>query len=137
MKILVLPILLTIFACDRIADGYRILGVFPINSKSHWIMMEEVMKGLASRGHQVDVITHFPLKKPIPNYTEISLAGTLPAVMNNISATQLQQWKISATYLFSYYGGTIFCKLLNNPKLRNLIENPPQDPPYDIIIMEV
>jgi len=96
------------------------------------------MKGLARRGHQVDVITHFPLKKPIPNYTEvINLAGSMPAVMNNVNATQVGQWKTSGMYLIAHFAGTILCELLNDPKLRDFIKNPPRDPPYDILIVEV
>jgi len=40
-------------------------------------MQEELMKGLAKRGHQVDVVTHFPQKNPIPNYTEYQLGGEI------------------------------------------------------------
>jgi len=137
MKILVLSILLVILASDRFADGYRILGVFPLNTRSHWIMMEELMKGLARRGHQVDVITQFSLKKPIPNYTEINLVGSLPTIVNNVSATMAQQWRTSSMYAITHFGGTIVCELLNHPKVRDLIENPPRDPPYDIVIAEV
>ncbi|EZA57757.1 UDP-glucuronosyltransferase 1-9 [Ooceraea biroi] len=136
MRVL-LSVLLAILACDQIANGYRILGVFPLNGKSHWVMMEQLMKGLASRGHQVDVITHFPLKKPIPNYTEISLAGSLPQVMNNLTADDVRRFDSSSKYMLTYLAGTKICELLNHPKLKDLVENPPQDPPYDIVIVEL
>lgn len=132
----VLSVLLAILACDQVANGYRILGVFPLNGKSHWVMIEELMKGLARHGHQVDVISHFPLKKPIPNYTDISLAGSLPQVVNNLTAMEAKQFNFNI-YMLAYMGGTKICELLNHPKLRDLIENPPQDPPYDIVITEV
>jgi len=53
-------------------------------------MQEALMKDLARRGHQVDVVTHFPLEKPIPNYKNISLKGSLPQVMNNLTAQEIQ-----------------------------------------------
>lgn len=133
----VLSVLLAISMCYHIANGYRILGVFPLHGKSHWVMMEPLMKGLAKHGHQVDVITHFPQKKPVPNYTDISLAGSLPAVMNNVTATELKQFNSFSMASLTHMAGTQVCELMNHPKLRNLIENPPQDPPYDIVITEV
>ncbi|KAK0071985.1 hypothetical protein PV326_000580, partial [Microctonus aethiopoides] len=32
--------------------GYRILGIFPLHMRSHMMMFEQLMKGLARRGHQ-------------------------------------------------------------------------------------
>ncbi|XP_050462109.1 UDP-glucosyltransferase 2-like [Cataglyphis hispanica] len=132
-----LRILLVILTYDQVVHGYRILGVFPLQGKSHWIMQEELMKGLAKRGHQVDVITHFPLKKPIPNYTDISLEGSLPHVTNNVSASDIKGFSTFSVATLTYVAGTTVCKLLDHPKMRELIENPPQDPPYDIVVMEL
>lgn len=47
-------------------EGYRILGVFPLPQKSHFIMYEKLMKGLAEKGHTVDVVSHFPQKEIKP-----------------------------------------------------------------------
>ena len=35
------------------------------------------MKGLAARGHQVFVVSHFPQAHTVPNYTDISLVGSM------------------------------------------------------------
>lgn len=136
MKVL-LSVLLAILACDQIANGYRILGVFPLNGKSHWIMMEELVKGLARRGHQVDIVTHFPQKVPIPNLREISIAGSAPAVINNMTAADVQNFGSLSIDRLAEMAGTRICDLLNHPKLQELIKNPPQDPPYDVVITEV
>ena len=55
-----------------VSNGYRILAVFPFYGRSHMGVLEQIAKGLAKKGHQVDVISHFPLKKPFPNYTDIA-----------------------------------------------------------------
>lgn len=136
MKVL-LPILLAILACGQIANGYRILGVFPLQGKSHWIMQEALMKELARRGHQVDVVSHFPLEKPIPNYTDISLKGSLPQVTNNVTANEILGFSTPSMTMLVEKAGATTCNLLNHPKMQKLIKNPPQDPPYDIIIQEV
>lgn len=133
----VLSVLLMILACDQIANGYRILGVFPLNGKSHWVTMEELVKGLARHGHQVDVVTHFPQKKPIPNLREISIKGSTEDVINNLTAKDIRNFGMFSIYSITDKAGTKICKLLDHPKLRDLIENPPQDPPYDLVITEV
>ncbi|XP_020292988.1 UDP-glucuronosyltransferase 2B17-like [Pseudomyrmex gracilis] len=132
-----LSILFVILVCDHITYGYRILGVFPITSKSHWIMQESLMVGLARRGHQVDVVTHFPLKKSEPNYKEISLEGSIGLTVNNLTANESHQFNNLNMKRLTDLAGTRICNLLDHPKLRDLLENPPQDPPYDLVITEV
>jgi len=100
-------------------------------------MQEELMKGLAKRGHQVDVVTHFPQKKPIPNYTDISLAGSMPPIMNNMTATKIKAVSVVSMGSLFYTAGMEVCQLMDHPKIQELIKNPPQNPPYDIVITEV
>jgi len=95
------------------------------------------MKELARRGHQVDVVTHFPLEKPIPNYKDISIKGSLPQVMNNVTATDIKDISVPSVSKLVEVGGDNVCNLLSHPKIQELIKNPPQDPPYDIVIQEV
>ncbi|XP_043264519.1 UDP-glucosyltransferase 2-like [Colletes gigas] len=131
-----LSILLTILACCQIANGLRILGIFPNNGKSHWLTGERLLKSLAERGHQVDAITHFPQKKPLPNYNEISMKGTLEEVVNNMNASILE--KLSSTSVKHIIDmGSRVCTLLGHEKFQNLINNPPKDPPYDLVIVEL
>lgn len=59
--------LLTIF-CAQYIESYNILAIFPQQSKSHFVMFERLLKELAKRGHEVDVVGHFPQKKPLPRY---------------------------------------------------------------------
>lgn len=47
-------------------ENAKILAVFPLPGSSHFIMFERVLKGLAQKGHEVDVVSHFPLKQPLP-----------------------------------------------------------------------
>lgn len=64
-----------ILFCAAIAqtNGSRILGVFPTQCKSHWMIGHSVMKSLAKAGHSVTIISPFPLKTPIENYHDVSL----------------------------------------------------------------
>ncbi|XP_014220312.2 UDP-glucuronosyltransferase 1-3-like [Trichogramma pretiosum] len=120
------------------SHGLRILGIFPLQGKSHFVMCEALMRGLAAKGHQVDVYSHFPLKKPIPNYKDYSLAGTLPALANNMTYDYMNSFGgvISIPVLMNLIGNPV-CELLNLPIFQNLIKNPPNDPPYDLVIIEM
>jgi hypothetical protein len=63
------------------AHGARILGLFPVPGRSHFAVSATLMKELASRGHQVTVLSPFPEKSPIPNYTDIDTRTTRDVLM--------------------------------------------------------
>lgn len=70
--------LLTVLAAlafARDAQTARVLGLFPHTGKSHQMVFEPLLRRLAERGHQVTVVSFFPLKNPPANYTDISLEG--------------------------------------------------------------
>ena len=134
---LLLPAVLTALLCCSFANGLRILGMFPLNGKSHWVMAENLMTSLAERGHQVDVVTHFPMKKPIPNYTDISVAGSLKTVVNSMPAENVTKLNSHNIQMLVQTAGTKTCTLLDLPKIQQLIKNPPKDPPYDVVITEL
>ncbi|XP_066581162.1 UDP-glucosyltransferase 2-like [Prorops nasuta] len=121
----------------QVANSYRILALFPLNGKSHSVMTHALTKGLAKRGHQIDVVSHFPLKKPISNYRDISIKGTVPSVVNNVSANDVAQFHQIYVKYFVEMAGTKICRLLGLPQFQQLIKYPPIDPPYDLIITEV
>ncbi|XP_043268668.1 UDP-glucosyltransferase 2-like [Venturia canescens] len=119
-------------------ESYRILGVFPFHGKSHFMMFEALMKGLARRGHQIDVISPFPLKKPYPNYTDIiRIEPDQPQVVNNMSFDTFQYLQNDMTYFIATAMGNKICEQLEKPKILNLIQNPPTNPPYDLVMTEI
>lgn len=120
------------------SHSLRILGILPLQSKSHFAICERLMRGLAERGHQVDVYSHFPQKKPRPNYTDYSLQGTVPSLTNNMSYDFMHTFAetVSIPALLKL-GGEPLCDLLNLPMFQKLIREPPNNPPYDIVIVEV
>ena len=95
------------------------------------------MRGLASRGHQVDVVSHFPLKVPIPNYTDISLKDSLPESANNVSIAFVQNYPFVSIERMASASGIAACTLLGHPKLQKILRNPPTKPAYDLVIVEV
>lgn len=130
-------ILLTALLCCQFANGLRILGVFPVHARSHWSMTGKLMSTLAQRGHRVDVITNFPLKAPIPNYTDISITRPLEQVINSLTASNLTELTSQDLSIMVERIGNSMCKVLGLPQVQQLIKNPPNDPPYDLVIVEV
>ncbi|XP_029035422.2 UDP-glucosyltransferase 2-like [Osmia bicornis bicornis] len=136
MKLL-LTILSTILICSQFTNSLRILAVFPLNGRSHWIMAESVLTSLAKRGHKVDAITHFPLKDPPPNYRDISLEGSTQTMVNYMKASNISKINAQDFKFLTDITGHKICQLMEFPTLKEVIDNPPKDPPYDLVIVEV
>lgn len=134
VKMLFLTVVSIVVIILGTADSLRVLGIFPLNSKSHFVMMEPLMKKLAEKGHTVDVISHFPQKRPLPNYNDISLEGSLPPSMNNIMAENLTKFNSFSFATLMYMAGDKQCELLDLPAFQKLINDPPK---YDAVIFEV
>ena len=139
--ILVLVILGLVALSLKVCDGYRILGIFPLNVKSHFAMYEALMKSLARKGHQIDVVSTFPQKTPYPNYTDlIDLPLVLPEFVNNFPYERmLRAMKSHQALIYSVatQAGNKLCQGLGHPEMQKLIHNPPNDPPYDLVLTEV
>lgn len=73
------------------AECYRILGIFPHTAKSHDYVFNSLMKGLAAKGHDVTVISHFPNKDQRDNYRHISLRGSLPILEDIFTFEMMRQ----------------------------------------------
>lgn len=51
----------------------KILVLFPSPSRSHLVVAQGITTSLAERGHEVTVVSPFPLDKPMKNYRDIKL----------------------------------------------------------------
>lgn len=70
--------LTTAFLCAIIAvDGYKVLGVFPLGTKSHFAIGHSIIKSLLDVGHEVTVISPYPQKKPVKNYHDVDVSSVL------------------------------------------------------------
>ncbi|KDR20346.1 UDP-glucuronosyltransferase, partial [Zootermopsis nevadensis] len=113
----------------------RILALFSMNGKSHFVMFEALLKGLAARGHQVYVVGHFPQKNPVPNYTDISVEGSLPEIVNNFTVEFARNLGYIQIFKFIWNTNLEMCKtVLEHPKVQELILS---DGKFDLIITEI
>lgn len=58
-------------------DGLKVLTIAPFSAKSHFAIANAISKTLHKAGHNVTMLSPFPLKKPLQNHTDISLAKTM------------------------------------------------------------
>lgn len=132
-------LLCAFFYSASIVDSYRILGIFPFNGKSHNVMFTALMRGLAKSGHQVDDITHYPIKNAGNNYNVVvNLNGTMKSVVNSFTIEYISTsltGDISRSIADEY--GNVICELMRLDEMQKFIKNPPNDPPYDVVITEV
>lgn len=82
MRLLVLWVIAWLAAEGQSA---RILAVLPTNTRSHYAMYGRLLEALAGRQHQLTIVSHFPMKNAPPNVEEISVAGTIPEIANNLT----------------------------------------------------
>ncbi|KAF2883590.1 hypothetical protein ILUMI_22585 [Ignelater luminosus] len=116
--------------------SYRFLGLFPLPIKSHFFVVEKLMKVLTEKGHEVDVLSPFPQEKPIPRYNDISVASTLPYLENHVSLEDmisLTAWE-AAAFMFKAYGTEVCENILKHPQTEKLKNTKVK---YDAIITEV
>ncbi|XP_046745423.1 UDP-glucosyltransferase 2-like [Diprion similis] len=119
-----------------VADGANILAIFPYQGRSHNIMFEPLMIGLARAGHSVDVVSHFPLKKPVAGFNHISLEGTLHSYVNNMSVGFLLEVEQTFTsiHFLSEHEPKSLCGLMRLPQLQDVLNT---DKKYDLMITEI
>ncbi|XP_076393332.1 UDP-glucosyltransferase 2 isoform X3 [Megachile rotundata] len=119
-----------------ICHGYKILGIFPFHGKSHFVMFEELMKALARKGHQVDVISTFPLKRPYANYTDIVKIQAPEQLLNNLTFDGVAVFtSAEAGYIVASMLGNPLCEHLGSPEIQRLLN--PGENRYDVVIVEI
>lgn len=71
MKIITLCLIL-LSAISVTNASLKVLALLPFDSYSHFSVGFGMSRALVNAGHHVTVVSPFPLKKPLKNYTEIS-----------------------------------------------------------------
>ncbi|XP_062550717.1 UDP-glycosyltransferase UGT5-like [Armigeres subalbatus] len=114
----------------------KILGVFPTTAKSHYIVGSSLMKALASKGHEVTVISPFPQQKPLKNYRDITTTKIWPVVqpmlddLLNVADKGIIDG-IKHTYDF---GHRVMNSTLTDPAVVSLIDS---NATFDLIVLEI
>lgn len=121
-----------------VCECYNILIIFPHFGKSHFLAFEYMLKTLASKGHNVTVISFFPQKNPIPNYrdipitTEESITGLEVLSMNMFENPKRVMWN-GADFIrtLADFSCPIF---LSHPNLQNFLK---ENNKFDVVLIEL
>nr|CAD7261547.1 unnamed protein product [Timema shepardi] len=116
----------------RECQGASILGVFPFPVKSMVILFTSLMEELATRGHQVTVMSFFPRDEPLENYTDIVLPNsfTEKGAMYNFGARRHGTIQL---YTASKVVNKISDTVLAAPSVQRFIHS--QDLHFDIVVV--
>lgn len=78
MKITLFCVFLILFGFTIVKlDGLKVLTIAPFSSKSHFTIAYAISKSLLDAGHEITMLSPYPLKKGVKNYTDISVAETM------------------------------------------------------------
>ncbi|KAJ8980272.1 hypothetical protein NQ317_005130 [Molorchus minor] len=137
MKLNILPALMLFGVLCSVKCG-RILGIFPFASRSHYILGNSLMKGLAEAGHNVTVISPFEDTSPPKrgSYSNVVLTGfyeDLAEMLDKMDMFKMgQQSPITRIFLQSMML-SISSKTLEHTNVQNLLKS---DAEFDVIILE-
>lgn len=85
--------LVVCLACIFAANAANILVVFPMPSRSHQILGEELTKALLKKGHHVTMASAYRVKEKLENFTGIYLDGLVEykesKCLQNVVSTRL------------------------------------------------
>lgn len=131
MKIMVIPLIVIICLFNAV-DGARILAIFPIHVKSHYNVYEPLLKRLSTRGHEIVVVTHFPQRIRLANFTELDVSSILLNRTNTVPVSHITIWK--KIYNFVTFGVKICEPVLGHPKMKKLINAKEH---FDLLVIEI
>ncbi|XP_065368553.1 uncharacterized protein LOC135961001 [Calliphora vicina] len=132
---LFLGLLLTLLSVDHL-ESYKFLGVLHFSSKSHFIVGSALMRGLVEKGHEVTVISPFPLKKPLKNYHDVPVPSVLKIMEKETNALLETTKRSLLENIMSFHniGLQVTEAVLNEPSVRALLAT---NQTFDAVISEV
>ncbi|XP_069686790.1 UDP-glucosyltransferase 2-like [Periplaneta americana] len=119
------------------ALGARILGVFPLPSKSHQMIYRSLMRGLQLRGHEIVTITTDPVwDMNVKNYTEIDMSISVEYWEKRyiFAAQEKRNMKIFNLLSDMAEISTDLCRIMfQKPEVQKLLQG---ENHFDVIIIE-
>ncbi|KAL0269106.1 UNVERIFIED_CONTAM: hypothetical protein PYX00_006941 [Menopon gallinae] len=107
-----------------------VLFVAPLPAVSHYRMLEPLMLGLAERGHRVTVLSHYPQKRPVPNLTDVSLRGIVPAYELGFA-----RWNLLEDAWDTFTHGAEHCsEIVSSEVVQRLLR---EDRRFDLVFLEI
>lgn len=115
-----------------LARGARILAVFPMEGRSHWIVNRELLVDLAHRGHNLTVVTPFPQQGDPWEVVKPSVPLVSSRKFDFVEFGSLSTFTQS---LILFDLGTDMCRrLMDDPGVGELIDS--RERQFDLLVME-
>ncbi|GJQ84146.1 putative PPIases [Trypoxylus dichotomus] len=129
-------VLVAVFTA-KLTHAARILGIFHMPSYSHFVLGETLLKELARRGHEITVISSFPQKEPVGNYTDIPLK-ILPRLLKERIKERSHFEIVNVPivllpFLIGQTGLNFTESVFQEPAVQNLLKS---DEKFDMVISE-
>ncbi|EDW03361.1 GH10546 [Drosophila grimshawi] len=138
-SLLLLPALLLALLQVRVEAGrpLKVLGLFPHPGVSHFHFFQPLMQALAEAGHDVHVVSHFPLKNPTVRYKDYPLTG-MDKLTNSVDLKMFDNrafYTLYFEFFMLYEWGKQACNLtLRSDALHEVLRR--RAGYYDVIIVE-
>lgn len=137
--------LIAFFALICDVHPARILGLFSHTGRSHQMVFEPLLHKLAERGHDVNVVSFFPLKNPPTNYTDYSLEGISQLGLESMDLAMMENpnpvirhlglemllMQVNAFFILDEFAINTCRKLVDWPTVKEAFSKQ-----YDLIIVE-
>lgn len=102
------------------------------------MLFDGLAKGLTRKGHQIDVMTVYPMKKPPLNYNVVvNLEKYSESLVNKWDVKFASELGDDTLPIIAVQFGNGLCEYLGLPEMQKIIKNPPNNPAYDLVIVEV
>lgn len=137
MKLLSI-VLAYILIVANAAECARILAIFPTPSISHQVVFHALMKDLASRGHELTILTTDLIKIENSNVTQIDLHDSYEVFRKGLNFVEYKEKKNDPSDLMETFTPLMFKYTdaeLNHPEVRKLIKNEDSQK-FDVLIIE-
>uniref|UniRef100_A0A182J7J1 UDP-glucuronosyltransferase n=1 Tax=Anopheles atroparvus TaxID=41427 RepID=A0A182J7J1_ANOAO len=118
------------------AKASKILGIFPTMSKSHWILGSTLMKELALNGHEVSVISPFPLSDAPANYRHVQIEYTrmLEDMMDKVFE-RIDNSIVQKMLNLEHFVHAIANTTLSSPAVQTLLRS--EEERFDLLVLEI
>uniref|UniRef100_A0A1Y9H2G3 UDP-glucuronosyltransferase n=1 Tax=Anopheles dirus TaxID=7168 RepID=A0A1Y9H2G3_9DIPT len=117
------------------AESAKILSIFPTMSKSHWIVGSTLMKHMAAEGHEVTVISPFPMKNAPPTYRHVGIEHTrMLEDMMDKAFERIDDSIVQKMLKLQHFVNAIVNTTLTSPEVQALLHS---DETFDLLVLEI
>ncbi|KAH8358918.1 hypothetical protein KR093_003240 [Drosophila rubida] len=128
-------ILSIIIILPSLLEGARILAIFPFPGPSQYINVLPYLKALAERGHEVTSVNAFPQKKPVNNFSDITVTEVFQSYDDLISSMSEAKNSWHLNNFMNEFFISVTKAVLNNKEVQRQLLAPGKNH-FDLIILE-